>query len=113
MYGNLDKPTYPPNLKTTLITNNNGLLVFKIHAYYSAECSLKERNGSELNIFRSADNQTPFFHPEISSDLHRSQRVPGRRLGGGEAVPFATPRGDAYDLITQRSYLQHFNTKPD
>ena len=48
MQENLGKPTYPSNLKITLIINKNSLLDFRIHVDYSVRSLLKERKGSEF-----------------------------------------------------------------
>ena len=92
MYGNLNKSTYPPILKITLIINKNVSLVFGIHIDYSARSSLKGKRGSEFLVqisFGAQATYPHFSHPEISSDLYRSQRVPERELGGGQDAPFA------------------------
>ena len=47
MQGSLGKPTYPSNLKITLIINKDASLAFGKHVDYSARRSLEERKGSE------------------------------------------------------------------
>ena len=59
------------------------------------------------NICRSADNLPHFSDPEIS-DLHRSQGVPDRRLGGGEQLPplspVATPMSTMQSAMVKSGY---------
>ena len=50
MQGNLAMPTYPPNLKITLIINENRSLAFGTHVDYSGRGSLKEGKSSEFKF---------------------------------------------------------------
>ena len=69
--------------------------------HWSLECVQtilyrKNRRGEKrLGILSSNICQSTviphFFDRQISSDLHRSPRVPDRGMGEGQAAPFASP----------------------
>ena len=77
--GTLGKPTYPHNLKITLIINKNAYLAFGIQVDYSARSSLEERRGSAFQVQISVGARTThphFYDPETCIDL-------SSEVGGG------------------------------
>ena len=86
--------TCPPNLNITLIINKNSSLDITIHVNYSARSSRRRERARNLKFKYLSERRQPtpiFSDPKIFSDLYRSQWVPDRRLGGGQAAPLPPP----------------------